>query len=153
MNNLPRQLVAETFGLTLESLAFIFPQPMDATASAPEEAMLLQLALSRNEPITLELVAGRPFAQLFAANLLGTTPDDPQIAQPYGDALKELINIAGGGLLSLMLDHDSEPSEMGIPSVQPFSTATEWEAFVTSPGACVFDAEGNTIAFRLRGAA
>jgi hypothetical protein len=153
MASLPNKLVAETFGLTLEALAFVSLLPPEVPAAAPEEAMLLRLSLTQTDTMVLELVAGRPFGQLLAGNLLGIAPDDPEIQLRYVDALKELVNVAGGALLGLTLEHDAEPPEMSIPEVQSFTATTDWPAFIGVSEACVFSAEGNTIAFRIRGAA
>jgi hypothetical protein len=148
--DLPAQLVANTLSLTLESLALISSRLVDSEESAPSEAMLVRLLLSEDELVVLELVAGREFAQLVAANLLRTSPEDLENQPPFMEALKELIVAAGGALLGLTLDYDAESPRMGKLTVKPFPAGRNWHEFVGSRGASVFDAGGNTIAIRMR---
>jgi hypothetical protein len=153
MSNQKVQLVGDTFSLALETLAFITARPHTADVSAPPDATLVWLDLSGNESTTLELVAGRPFCRLLASNLMGLSPQDPEIDRRSSDALKVLINVVGGALLRMAAEYDAQPPQIGATRIEPFPTATDWELFIAAPGACVLDAEGNTIALRMRSAA
>jgi hypothetical protein len=152
MFNRPIEFVAASFGLTLETLAFISPMPATEPLEAPGEAVLVRLPLTGGDLSEIQLVAGRRFGKLVAANLLGTSTEDPEVDQRCEDGLKELMNIAGGALLANSGDGEAIP-EMGIPEVEQFAAASDWEPFVSSPDVCIFDAEGNTIALRMRSAA
>ncbi|MGA2230984.1 MAG: hypothetical protein ABSH22_08800 [Tepidisphaeraceae bacterium] len=152
------RFVAETFSLTLETLAFITSQPpaeADGTkaVSAPPDAMLARLFLSGGDATALEIVAGRQFGRLLAANLMGLAVDDDETELRCTDALKELINVVGGALLRLAAEPDAQMPQMGVPLIEPFESAIDWETFVACPDVSVLDAEGNTIALRMRGAA
>ena len=46
MINRPIQFVAASFGLTLETLAFISPMPAEEPIEAPDEAVLVRLPLT-----------------------------------------------------------------------------------------------------------
>jgi hypothetical protein len=148
LNAIDPAMIAQAFADVLEQLAFIAPLPPDGPAPVPENPLRLGIGLSGIG--TLELVAGEAFGLLLASSLLGTQPSDPEAAARSTDALKELMNVAGGAVVSTIADLDREPVEMGIPTVGPFNAA-EWEAFTTAPDAGVLDADGHTIAFRLRG--
>jgi len=65
------------------------------------------------------------------------------------------MNVACGAYLSAeaAAGRSEGATEMGIPQLTAFDAAREWEVFAGSAGAFVLDAEGNTIAVRLRGAA
>jgi hypothetical protein len=144
--------VSATFGLTLETLAFISPLPAEEPVLAPGEPVLIRLPLIGGTLRDIQLVAGRQFGRLIAANLLGASIEDPEVEERCVDGLKELMNIAGGALLANSGDDEAIP-EMGIPEIEQFAAASDWGPFVSGPDVCVFDAEGNTIALRMRGAA
>ena len=67
------QFISTTFDLVLETVAFVFPQPADLPAEAPGEAMLVRLLLSDGAHGEVQLVAGKRFGRLLAANLLGSS--------------------------------------------------------------------------------
>ena len=152
MLNRPMEFISTTFGLTLETLAFISPMPAEEPVIAPGDPVLVRLPLTGGDLREIQLVAGRRFGRLVAANLLGASTEDPEVEERCVDGLKELMNIAGGALLANAGDGEVIP-EMGVPEVEQFASDSDWGPFVSGPDVCIFDAEGNTIALRMRGAA
>ncbi len=145
MDILPSWIVADTFNLALQAIALGSTLPVEGFPTAPQEAILLRMRLAQGTQFVLELVAGQSFNKLVSKKFRGAQSHDI-------DALTELMNIAGGAILGLMLPHDTEPLEMSMLKIEQFA-ASDWEQFIGSPEACVFKVEGNMIALRMRYAA
>jgi chemotaxis phosphatase CheX-like protein len=153
MNNEQIRIMAETFCIALESMAFITSMPADEPYIAPDQPMLVRVGLTGPGPAGLELVAGRPFARQLASNLLGVAAEDAQIEQHCADALKELLNVTAGGFINANMELGGDAQEIGIPQLVMFDPEKDWVDFIAAPETIVLDAEGNTVAIRLKGAA
>ncbi len=150
MNKLPRKVIVESFGLTVEAIASVSVQPLRGPSKAPAEPILVRLSLSNVEPMVLEVIAGLRLGRVIAGRLLGVASDDPETEGHSVDALKELVNVTGGALAGLSLAFDDAEPELSCPVSEPFASDACWSAFVNEHDACVLDAEGNTVALRMR---
>ena len=146
--NLP---VVDALNEVLETMAFIFPQPLDKPAEAPENPMLVSIGFTGLADGTLELVAGEAFAALIAANILGASCVDQDMNQCAGDAIKELVNVICGSMLSKTAPTSAEGSshrifEMDLPKLTSFDVIKDWQTFTTTFDATVVDADGHIVA-------
>jgi hypothetical protein len=133
----------------LMTMAFLTAMPPEQWPSpAPERASKAWIELTGPGQYLLELVAGESFARTLSANLLGTTPDDPEAVQRSHDALKELMNISGGKLIEMFPGFPDVSYEMSVPKIEPFDTHAGWAAFAATGS--VLDVEGSIVAVRLK---
>jgi hypothetical protein len=143
-------IVSDSFSEALETMAFICPLPPELPAAAPTNTVIVTLPFDDEGIGALELVAPREFGLLLAANQLGAASPADQADKMSTDALKELMNITCGVMLAKLVPDGGQPREMGFPVAHEFNRA-EWEEFVSSPGASVWDGEGHIFAVRMRG--
>ena len=139
------QLLAKAFGHALETMAFISPEPIEAAEHAPEDAVIVQLDFTGGALAGIDLLADRKFGHVIAANIMG----EEELGFAGADVLLELINVTAGTFLR---QTRCEPPEMTVPRIAPFASG-DWSGFASGPHTCFFDADGNTVAIRVRGAA
>jgi hypothetical protein len=148
--------LAEVFGRALETLAFVSPLPEPRDCAAPAEPLLIRIAFCGSDFGAFEMVAGRAFGMMLAANLMAVDPECPEAGPTAAlaeDAMREVCNITCGLLLSQSALDGKPPAELGLPLVLPFDAAFGWEEFISNPASLVFTAEGHSVAICIRGAA
>ena len=150
VSNLP---IAETFAQVLETMAFIVATPVEAPKKAPPDPMLVRIGYTNPAPGFFEMVASPEFAALLAANIRGSASVDADAVAHARDALSEVANVVCGGLLSEPGRSATHEVEMDLPSILRFDGRSEWDDFVSSEGATVFDADGHIVAVRVQGIA
>lgn len=141
------------FAHVLETMAFISPEPIHAPEQAPPELLMARIVFSGPSRGAVEVVASEAFAVLLAANVLGSSTEDPGVSDGAGDALKELVNVTCGALLATRAGDTAAPFQLGLPELASFDGVSGWRSFVQSPGTAVFDADGYIVAIRVSGAA
>jgi len=149
MLDLRRELIEDTFASTLETLAFITPLPPEGPPAPPANAVLVRTGFIDSRFGAVELIAGVAFGRLLLANLLNIGPESPDSTEQAIDALKELTNVVCGRVLRKLSEQGAGSFQMGIPQAAPADLDKDWKAFLRDPSACVFDAEGNTLAVRI----
>jgi len=138
---------ADALTESLETMAFISALPPEDALAPAGLAFFTRIEFRGASDGALELLCSREFGHLLAANLLGCAPDDPDLAQRAGDALKELINITCGTFLRNTGATARALVEMSVPVQSAFDLA-DWDAFVAA-NATILDAEGHKLALRL----
>jgi CheY-specific phosphatase CheX len=89
---------------------------------------------------SLMLAMPEGMAREIAANFLGVDADDPSAATAGGDALKEMLNIACGNMLTALCG--TKPVfDLSMPEVAPLD-CEHLAALAGSPDALVFEVEG-----------
>ncbi len=139
------QLLSEAFGRALQTMAFISPEPIEPAAEAPRDAVIVQLDFTGGALAGVDLLVDRAFGHVIAANIMG----EEDVGFAGADVLLELINVTAGAFLRTVR---CEIPEMNVPRIAPFA-ADDWAGFAGSKQTRFFDADGNTVAVRLRGAA
>lgn len=148
MSETKQHAVVETFVQTLDMMAFIPSEPVDAAlATPPSDALLVSLSFSGPTSGRLELVASREFARLLAANVVGEEPDDPEAERKAEDSIKELINVAAGAMMPQIAESENDVFSLSLPSLDHFDVEAGWRQFADH--AFVLNADGQTIALRL----
>ena len=145
-------LVVEALTEALETMAFVSLMPLEAAEAPPpaEPVVLVSIAFTGAPASgTIELMAGESFGAMLAANLLGTGPDDPDAAARARDAMLETMNVTCGALIR-KIEPSAETFEMAIPQVRDVPPPAWSEFIAAGSGAMVFDADGNTIAVRMK---
>lgn len=133
----------------LDTMAFIASEPTDpASVECPELPVRVVMSYSGSGTGTIELVAGAGFARYMAANIIGTTPDDPESAMRAPDAIKELVNVVVGALMPRIAKSPDDLFTLTIPELDDFEPAT-WKEFTSGEQSILALADGNPIAVRL----
>jgi len=129
----------------LERMAFISALPLEGTASKPASALLLRIGFRGPANMRIEILTDEALGSLMAANVMGDCPDALFRGR---DALKELLNVTCGSLLSQWPSAEGRNFEMSIPEVQPVDAAG-WEQLLAEGDFALLDAEGHILGIRL----
>ena len=129
----PHYVLKEVFVRVLEDYAFLFSDDLDRDVPAPTPGPYLQVGMRFNGPFQghLALMAPAPFSREVAANVLGLDLDDAQAGTSALDALKELLNITCGNLLT-SLAGETPVFDLTVPAIAPIAQET-WKDALESP--------------------
>jgi chemotaxis protein CheY-P-specific phosphatase CheC len=96
------QLVAQVFCEVMEKLAFMFGEPADKQRSVPPESTYIQTTMTYTGPVSgmLALTVPASLCPHIAANVLGVDPEDDRAVGGSLDALKEVLNVTCGHVLT-----------------------------------------------------
>ncbi len=106
------------FSDVLGELAFVFPSEPDEDTPKPRYTLQARIAYSGAKSGMLRLRCDGRFASTIAANLLGLDPEDSAAEQARLDALKELLNVLAGNLVTELYGTEGL-FELSIPEVVP----------------------------------
>ncbi len=118
MNKTTTPTLPKIFSNILSDMAFIFTSELDADAPPPVLTLKVRIRYTGPNCGTLELRCGGHFAATLAANLLGVEPTDSEADQGRLDALKELMNVVCGNLVTELYGTQGL-YELSIPEVSP----------------------------------
>lgn len=146
MNNEIREKATEVISRILSESAFIFCDPLDEE-NRPDisawEAVGVSLEFSGHAAGALIMYAGRDFLRSAAANMLGIDDNGSYAAEKGIDALKEILNIIVGNLLTTV--YGTDPIfDLSIP--QALETGSILQKYTTE-SAVWLTAEGEPLLF------
>ena len=127
MSNDHTEVMAKVFNEVLEQLAFMFADPPemdhpDLDDDLAEASMTFHNAFSG----AISLVVPRAMGPVLAANVLGIEPDDEAVLRAPYDALKELLTVTCGNVLTAIAG-DEPVFDLTVPEIVERSR-DEWEA-------------------------
>lgn len=129
--DLVRQVCFEVF----EQLAFMFGEEPEEDEPLPEPTggcVLTAMGFTGPSKGRLALAVPEDMCPEIAANVLGVDVDDELVAQNAHDALKEMLNVMCGRLLTTLAGE--EPVfELTIPEVRVISEQA-WQKIQATPG-------------------
>ncbi len=142
MNREQQETLRRVFAEVAESLAFMFAEdPEDAGEPLVAEDAFVQARMEFRGPFSgsLELTVPESMCPEIAANVLGLDPDDELVTSHPYDALKELLNVTCGNVLTAMAG-EAPVFDLTVPEVKKLGAA-EWEALKAEGQAvyCVVD--------------
>lgn len=147
-NKEQKETTEEVIGRILSESAFIFADPLDESDRpeiVPWEAQGVSLSFSGFRTGSLALWAEDAFLRSAAANMLGVDEDSEKAVKKGMDALKEILNIIVGNLLTTL--YGSEPVfDLGIP--EKLTRETLHDTY-NEENVLWFEAEGNRVLFIL----
>ncbi|NUM52772.1 MAG: chemotaxis protein CheX [Candidatus Hydrogenedentes bacterium] len=150
MNTNLKDVVNDVFPQMLESLTFMFADPDEGVSppGMPHDAVLVRIAFSGERNGAIEMAIGRSLGLEMAGNLLGLEPQADN-AQKYGDdALRELMNVTCGHILTAMAG-DRPVFNLTIPSISPMDGA-DWDALSRDESAAQFSIDGRPVRMRVQ---
>lgn len=106
------------FSDVLEQFAFMFADPPESESPALGEDLIVASMTFRG-PFqgALTLAAPRSMGPVLAANVLGLDPDDELVSRAPFDALKELLNVTCGNVLTAIAGE--EPVfDLTVPEIE-----------------------------------
>lgn len=97
-----RQVAGEVFCNVAERTVFMFGEPCDVEVLQFAESEPRLVQMSFNGPVCgrLELIVSQATCRQIAANFMGMEIDDEAIDQYCDDAVKELLNVTCGNILT-----------------------------------------------------
>lgn len=149
MLKVTNDILIEALTEALETTAFMIPLPPEEDLPSPAQGVLVRIDFSGPFSGTIELWAGSKFAQMMAANVMGLEPEDEEAQSKGIDALKELVNITGGVLLTKLIDSPAEVFNLTVPQAQEQLDSELWEEYVAQDDVIVLDVDGFPVAIRL----
>ncbi len=144
-----RETAIETIGAVMQNGAFILVDetkkeiPGDATCFVQG----VRVAFTGRHCGAVHLWVDEAFGRYAAANMLGVDEDSPRASEAQEDAVRELLNMMVGNLLTALYGH-SETFTLSIPEPLPlerFPTDADTDSNV------VIDAEGSVLMFHFEG--
>jgi len=133
-----KELLSEVFCEVAENLAFMFGElaEEDEMPPAPPEGVCASMGFTGAFPGSLAMAVPVEMCREIAANVLGVDLDDPDIEVKPIDALKELLNVTCGHVLTALAGE--EPVfDLTVPEVTEIDAAG-WKKLVDAPGTVVF---------------
>lgn len=143
------QSLFETLSQSLETMAFVMADPLSAPADAPGEPLVVSLSFTGPHSGTIDIVAGREFAMMLAANVLGTDPSDHDAQEKADDCMKELVNVVGGALMPRIATSNTDVFKLSLPTTRPLDVETEWPRLCADQATQLANADGHVIAARI----
>lgn len=144
------ELLIKVFTRVVEDLAFMFTESPEESDEGPLGDAFAKAYMDFRGPFngTLSIVVPESMCAQIAANVLGLEPDDELFTrQPY-DALKELLNVTCGNLLTAMAGE--EPIfDLNPPEVALLDRAG-WDAFKENSQAVLFLVEDEPVLLSLK---
>jgi hypothetical protein len=137
--------MARIFCQVLERQAYLFAECMDADAFGAEPGAWLRASLrfGGDTPGVLRIVAGEAMAREGAANLLGTSLEDPSVEAHHREALGRSLNRVCGHMLTA-LHGEHALQELGVPVLEDI-TWMEAESMAGTPGCLAFLVEDHPV--------
>lgn len=149
MRNALSQTVAETFCQVMESQTFMSPERVEPEALPLGEQSFLCATLSFSGAARgrVCIVAPADFATAIAANFLGMDVEDLFVQENSEDALKEVLNITSGNLLTTLYGAQA-PFDLSVPDSHPLPPQSVSELAFASDSLC-FDVEDHPVIVRV----
>ncbi|HOZ46099.1 MAG TPA: chemotaxis protein CheX [Candidatus Hydrogenedentes bacterium] len=144
-----KELVSEAFCEVLENLAFMFGEVADTEDVPASAGGQVLAAMSFSGPMCgrIELAVPRAMRVEIAANVLGVDTDDEQAMASADDALKELLNVTCGQLLT-RLAGEEPVFDLSVPVVSELDDEA-WARMAEASDAIVILVDENPALLRL----
>jgi chemotaxis protein CheY-P-specific phosphatase CheC len=128
----------------LETMAFMESLPIEEDSFVSQELCLTEIGFRGPQSGSIQILAGREFAQILAENIAAL---DEATDAECQDALKELVNVTCGLITPVMASSPSEVFDLTIPAIS--DCTPQWRDFGSDEDACILNVEGHLIAAKL----
>ncbi len=142
-----RRVIGEVFESVLQNLAFMFVesveretlQNMEPAPDVPERYVKASMAFSGPNQGRVNLMVPEELAKELAANIIGKELDKNISQRHLQDALKEVLNVTCGNLLSAVVG-SKQVFDAASPALSEHD-AKAWAAFLAEPASISFMVE------------
>jgi CheY-specific phosphatase CheX len=143
------ELLTTVFPAVAESMTFMFADPIAPTDIPSDAAEYVQASMGFVGPVRGSLVLAVPSdkCSLIASNILGLDANDKAVTERAHDAIKELLNVTCGQVLTAMAG-ETPVFDLTVPSIRILSTE-EWQSFLVSQGSVTFMMDDSPVALQL----
>jgi CheY-specific phosphatase CheX len=133
-----KAVLTQVFTEVLEQLAFMFAEPPEDSSPDLGENGIVQASMGFHGPFNgeIDLVVPRGMCEELAANVLGLDPEDEMVVRAPFDALKELLNVTCGNVLTTLAG-DVPIFDLTIPEIKELDVE-EWEPLEQRPGSVYY---------------
>lgn len=141
METNPNTLLAQVFCDVIENQAFMFGDIVeDEIPEEPEnDYVLASMTFSGHMNGRLEVAVPVSMSAEIAANVLGIDPDDPAVESDAEDAIKELLNVVCGNLLT-QLAGEKPVFDLSVPEVSRLDEAS-WKEMASDKNTKAVDVD------------
>ncbi len=138
MENDYKEVLGKVFCDILEQLAFMFSEAAEKEDLPDKvDAQYLKASMAFKGPFqgTISLTMAKDMCAEMSANVLGVEPDDDVAIKGAQDALKELLNVTCGHVLTTIAGE--EPIfDLTVPTVSDFEQP-KWRSLINEPGTVI----------------
>lgn len=148
MNNDINETLFDSFTEVMERMAFMFvdiAEEGDIPETAPG-SKLARMSFSGEKSGFLELIVTAGFSRLIAENVLGVDENDEVLDEGSSDALKEVLNVTCGHILTAVAGTDPI-FDLSVPEVKVLSEE-EWKSYLDNPEALGFLVDDSPVMLR-----
>ena len=141
------ELFENVFCDVFENLAFMFGELVEKTDLPTDNTDYVQARMTFSGAQSGKIILAVPAEMCpeIAANVLGLDPDDEQVHDLAEDALKELINILCGQLLTGIAGV-KPVFDLSVPDIRNISSA-EWTELLNTDGSLGFIVDDYPVVF------
>jgi len=145
-----REVLSAAFCGVAEKLAFMFGEPVEKEdlGAAPPEVVLASMTFSGHTDGGLVIAVPADMCAEIAANILGMEPDDEAVCARSIDALKEVLNVTCGHVLTALAG-EQPLFDLSVPVVER-TDAAGWRALLDRPTTAAFIVDDNPVLLELR---
>jgi chemotaxis protein CheY-P-specific phosphatase CheC len=148
MANSHKEILQQVFCDVLENLAFMFGDILDEEASTPSgEAIQAEMCFKGPIEGKLRIAVPKEMCPTIAANVLGIEPDDETSLSDASDALKELLNVTCGHVLTSLMG-DEPIFDLTVPEVTQIEEE-EWADLAAQSDTAAFMVEEHPVLLHL----
>jgi chemotaxis protein CheY-P-specific phosphatase CheC len=150
VSNAKREIISEVFVDIFEKLAFMFGDeaPKDEMPDPSGELVEASMRFTGYRCGTLGIVVPNDMCPVIAANILGMEVEDEEVVKRSFDALKEVLNVICGNLLTAM-EGEEPVFDLTVPETRVVSS-TEWAGLKESDDALTFVVDEHPVVFSLK---
>jgi chemotaxis protein CheY-P-specific phosphatase CheC len=142
------ELLNEVFCDVFEKLAFMFGEatPKEDMPRDAGEFIEVRMEFSGYTQGFLEMVVPSEMCEEIAANVLGMDPEDDLVRERALDALKEMLNVTCGHILT-STEGEEPVFDLTVPTVRELDGAA-WTAFLDDPETLSFMVDDSPAALK-----
>ena len=140
-----RERVSKIFCEVMEKFAFMFGEltPKEDLLQTPSTYVRASMTFDGELAGRMTLIVPEALCAVIAANVLGIEPDDALVAARALDALKEILNITCGHVVTDLVG-EQPVFELSIPVVSKLDEG-EWPSSLENPDSLVFLFDDNPV--------
>ena len=141
-----QETIIDSFTDVIEKMAFMFVEEAEEDETDADGALKAEMQFSGAHSGFLVIAISHETADELASNVLGVDPDDENIEELRNDALRELLNVTCGNLLTA--HYGEEPVfDLSVPHVEAINAAA-WNKLVNAPGTIALLVDDNPAAIQ-----